>query len=155
MSGGGMSRTQDIGHLKNYLPVTVDFSSATWNTVATHELFTVTGLVRVQIIPECTEDLVAGAGGTISLGIEGGTTAMNTATLFSLIDSNDLWLDETTPSPLFSSTELIDKIINNNDIGFEIATNAFTDGTMIFHCWWEPLNQTTPGTVVAGAGGTL
>ena len=53
----------------NYLAITADFTSATWNTVATHEILTVTGLVRLYVVAEVTGN-GAGATATIELGNE-------------------------------------------------------------------------------------
>lgn len=140
-----------IGHLQNYLLLTVDFTSATWNTAATHELFTVTGLVRMQLIPECTEDL-ASAGGSISLGTETNTSGFIAATVATTIDNGELWLTGT-PIAFIASTSIIDDLVNGSDVGYEITVGALTDGTMKFHCFWEPIGA--GATVVAGAGGVL
>lgn len=140
----------------NYLPVTVDFTNATWNTVATHELFTVTGLVRIQLLAECTEDLAGGAGATISLGIESDTDLFTEAKLFSLVDAGEFVITGIAdPANNLASSVLADHILNNSDIGYEIAVNALTDGTITYHLWWEPLVSSNPGSVVAGAGGVL
>jgi len=155
MSGASIDQPQEISHLKNYLAVTADFSSAQWNTVASHELFTVNGLVRLQIIPECTEDLAGGIGATISLGVEGSLLSLLGVTDYSVIDAGELWLDATLPAGIFSSSSVFEKVINNLDVGYNILVNPLTDGTMLFHCFWEPLNALNPGTVVAGTGGSL
>ena len=141
-----------LDRFSNKTSITVDFTSATWNTIATHELFTVTGLVRYLLVPRCTEDLTAGAGGTIKLGVEGATNYLIAATLFSLIDNGLIWMDAT-PSNRYAFTAGLDRLSNGADIGYEIETNAFTDGTMIFDCYWEAISD--DGNVVAGAGGAL
>lgn len=145
---------QNRGILKNYIPVSVDFTSATWNTVATHEVLTLTGLVRLQIIPEIKETLTGGAGALISLGFETGITSLVAATVVTAF-TNTLVMLNATPSDTFNSTSVFDKIVNNSDFGFGVSINPLTGGSILFHCFWEPINQTNPGTVVAGAGGTL
>jgi hypothetical protein len=47
----------------------------------------------------------------------------------------------------------MDYVINGLDIGYEITGAALTGGVLVFHCVWEPLNDS--GLVEAGAGGTL
>ena len=141
----------------NYLPVTVDFSNATWNTVAVHEVFTVTGLVRVIIIPQCTENM-AGAN-NMKFGSAANIAAAPwvATTLKVDIDAGDIWLSAT-PAAGYeydggAGASIIDAILSTNDVGYEVETGAATDGTIIFHCWWTAL---VPGsTVVAGAGGVL
>lgn len=138
---------------ENYLAVTADLSSATWNTVATHELFTVTGLVRMRIVAEVTTN-GAGATATIELGHESDTDAFIATTTITDLAAGEIWIDAT-PTEVAgnTSTLLMDKIVNAVDIGYEIKTAAATAGAIVFHCWWEPLNST--GAVVAGAGGAL
>lgn len=140
----------------NYLAVTADLSSATWNTVATHELFTVTGLARVRIVAEVTTtgDDTTGDTATIQLGTEGTTNGFIAATQVDDLLAGELWYDAT-PTTVFdtTSTVVIDKIINGEDIGFEIAGEAAVDGEIVFHCWWEPLKSGS--TVVAGNGSAM
>ena len=50
----------------NYLAVSITFAAATTGSVATHEILTVTGAVRVRILAECTVNVVGA--GTIELG---------------------------------------------------------------------------------------
>lgn len=138
---------------KNYLAVTADLSNETWNTVATHELFTVTGLVRMRIVAEVTVN-GAGVTATIELGHESDTDAFIATTTITDLAAGEIWIDAT-PTEVAgnTSTLLMDKIVNGVDIGYEIKTAAATAGKIVFHCWWEPLNSSA--NVVAGAGGAL
>jgi hypothetical protein len=137
----------------NYIRVTADMASATWNTDATHEILTVTGLVRVKIIAECTESLV-GVGATISLGTETTADAWIADTTAADIDVGQLWYDAAAHvTNVNTATALVDKVVIGVDIGYEIDTAALTDGTMVFHVWWEPISAGS--AVVAGAGGAL
>ena len=140
--------------------VNADFTSATWNTVATHEVFTVTGLVRLKIIAECTGSLT-GATATIQLGYEGATTVYITATTGTDLVTNELWFDATptefegkaSDSAGGGTLAMFDRVVNEVDIGYEILTAALTGGNLRFHCWWRPLE--VGATVVSGAGGIL
>lgn len=153
ISQAGQSLSKDA---PNFLSVTADMSSTTWNTVATHEVFTVTGTVRVRILIECTENIAdADNTGMIQFGVAGATSAFIASTTGTALDANDLWYDAT-PTTTYetTSTALIDKIVTGGvDIGYEIATTDFTDGTLVFYVWYEPISST--GAVAAGAGGTL
>ena len=145
-------RVSDVLSRRQYLSVTADFSLAAWNTIATHEVFTVTGDVRLLILPRITESLV-GAGLTIQLGIAGATTAWIAATAVAAMVLGTSWLD-TTPAATDLFTALLDRIVMaGNDVGYEILVAAATDGTIVFEGFWEPLS---PGsTVVAGTGVAL
>lgn len=140
----------------NFIQVTADMSSTTWNTVASHEILTVTGTVRVRMIIECTENIAdADNTGMIQLGVAGATDAFISATTGTAIDANDLWYD-TTPTTTYDTTStcLIDKVVTGGvDIGYEISTTDFTNGELKFYVWFEPISST--GNVTAGAGGTL
>jgi hypothetical protein len=138
----------------NFIQVTADMGTTTWNTVATHEILTVTGTVRVRMLIECTESIAdADNTGMIQLGVAGATNAFIAATTGTAIDANDLWYD-TTPTTTYDTTStcLLDKVVTGGvDIGYEIATTDFTNGTLVFYCWWEPISS--DGAVVAGTGG--
>ena len=140
----------------NYLSVTADLSEATWNTVATHEVFTVTGLVRLRIIAEVTTtgDDTSGDTATIQLGTETTTNAFIASTQVDDLAEGELWYDATPTTKVDAfATVLQDYVVNGDDVGFEIGTEAATAGVIVFHCWWEPLNST--GNVVAGDGSAM
>ena len=161
---GQTNRTPTVGseRLANYFTVTADMSSATWNTAASHELATVTGLVHIVIIPECTATLTDAAdGASIQLGVEGSTAALIASTGAAgaggnTISTGELWLDAT-PADLTDNrtaqNALDFKVGNGHDVGYEITGAALTGGTIIFHIFWEPISAT--GAVVAGVGGSL
>ena len=149
----------------NYFTVTADMTSATWNTAAVHEIATVTGACRVQIMVETTATIVTtGTNGTIALGFEGNTTAIFTATALDAALTGDVFSAvygsaATTPASGADLQSALTHaifdvaVVTGKDIGYTIATNAATTGTLTFHVWWTPLDST--GSVVAGAGGVL
>ena len=140
----------------NYLAVTADLTSATWNTAATHELFTVTGLVRMRIYAEVTTtgDDSSGNTANIQLGVENTTNAFIAATEVDDLAAGEIWYDAT-PTVVTDDTSsvILDKVVNGEDVGYEITGEAATDGVIVFHCVWEPLNAT--GNVVAGNGSAM
>ena len=151
---GPLSNTPSI-HSPGYLSVTADMSGSPWSTDASHEVFTVTGLVRMRMWIECTEDVTSSGGNaTLQFGDEDNTDLIIAATDENAIDDGELWYD-TSPTTFIDTfaNAVFDYIVNGKDIGYEVDTEATTNGTMVFHCVWEPLNST--GNVVAGAGGTL
>lgn len=153
----------------NYFTVDVNLANATWNTAASHEIATVTGACRVQMLIEVTETCVTvGPTGTIALGFEGNASAIFSATgldsggtTFTAGDvvSAVYGSAATTPaSGANTSTGITGAlfdvvVVGGKDIGYTIATNAATDGTLVIHVYWEPLDAT--GAVVEGAGGAL
>jgi len=146
----------------NYFVVTADMTSATFNTIASHEIATVTGMVQMVVIPQCTSTLTDAAdGASIQLGIEGTTTALIASTGAAgaganTIATNEFWLDATPADVIVTRTALdaLTFVVGGGlDVGYEITGAALTGGTLLFHCWWSPLDAT--GAVAAGAGGTL
>lgn len=139
----------------HYLNVTADLGTSTWNTAASHEVFTVTGPVRMRMWVQCTEN-VASSGGTatIAFGHETTTNAFIAATDETELDAGDLWYDTTpTTSADTLANVVLDWVINGLDVGYIIANEALTDGTLVFHCVWDAL--ASGASVAAGAGGTL
>jgi hypothetical protein len=138
-----------------YLTVSADMTSATWNTMATQEVFIVTGLCRLRMWIVCTGNIgSAGSGATVCFGHEGDTDMFIADTDETELDSGDLWYDAT-PTLLcdLTSAVVMDYVSNGLDIGYEIKTEALTGGSLVFHCIWEPLDST--GAVIAGAGAAL
>jgi len=140
------------------LTITVDLSNATWNTVGTHEIATVTGLVSVYISCTCTETLTGAD--NISYGVAGNLTFFGGSVAKTDLVAGDVWAAAATTAGRdivgaigAAGTGIQRATLNTLDIGYEILTNAATDGTIKFHVWWEALE---PGaSVVAGAGGSL
>ena len=149
----------------NYFTVTADMTSATWNTAAAHEIATVTGVVRMQILVETTATVITtGTNGTIALGYEGNTSAIFSATALDAALTGDVFsavygaAATTVASGADANSALTHSIfdvvvVGGLDVGYTIATNAATTGSLVFHVWWEPLSAT--GAVTAGAGGAL
>lgn len=145
----------------NYLAVSTGTFDTTgvWSTAASHEIATVTGMVRMLIIPECTASVSSVSDtGTIALGDETtGNSLIAASTLGAgVMVTGELWVDATLTRTILTQTQLnaiTFVVANGKDIGYTIATNAASGGSMKFHIWWVPLDAT--GAVVAGAGGTL
>ena len=144
----------------NYLAVTADMTSGTWNAATTQEVFVVTGLVRMRMWIVCTGTLTDAAdAAVIQFGVEGATNAFIGATDAAgkngqTITDTWLWYD-TSPSAAYDTfaTAVMDYVVNGLDVGYEITGAVLTGGSLVFHCVWEPLNST--GSVTAGAGGAL
>lgn len=138
------------------IEVTADLSSATWNTVAAHEIATVSGLVRVMIVAEVEVegDDTSGNTATIALGFDGTPAGMIAATEVDDLAAGELWYDATpTTTGDTKANAMLDFVINGKDIGFTIAEEAATAGQIKFHIWWFPLED--DAEVAAGEGGAF
>lgn len=138
-----------------FLNVSADMSSATWNTVATHEVFTVSGLVKMTILVVIASDITDGAsGGTVEFGDEDDTDKYIATTTGTDLDQYDIWHDATPDSKSELISDAIkDIVVYVGDIGYEIGVGALTGGTIDFFCIWEPIKSN--GSVVAGDGSAL
>jgi len=149
--------------------VTADLGNATWQTAAAHEIAVVTGAVRMQIWANVTETVVTTSNdGTMALGFAGNVASIFAAT--ALDSAGTTFTDGDIVSAVYGAaattpvagaeaqsalTHAMFDVISTQgvDVGYTIATHAATDGTVIFHVTWEPLDAT--GLVTAGAGGAF
>ena len=161
----GMVRNLQGGNVNalasNHIAVTATMSSATWNTAASHEVFTVTGTVRMWLWALCTDGLTDAADAAdIQLGVAGATNAFIAAAAAAGkggagIAAGGVWCDAT-PADTYGNTSslVLDKVVSGGlDVGYEITGAALTGGVLVFHCVWVPLDG--DGVVEAGAGGAL
>jgi len=144
-------RPLDIGQMLqdaffgyNPLEKTVTFL----NTAADVSLFTVTGAVIVKIIPVCTTDVESAGGATVALGVTGDLDAMISVTDCTLLEADELWIDQTPTTniePLDSVREYM--IAGGKDIILDVETAKQVDsGVLEFYLWWAPIS--TNGKVV-------
>jgi len=149
------SFSNNINMTEKYTSVDVDLSLAKFNTVASHKLFSVDGVVRTKIYAECISAGVnAGGSAAICLGVAGSTSAFIASTPVSQFASSELWIDAT-PAETHATygSALIDQVIAGGiDIGYEISGSAPSGGTLRFHCLWTPLSPS--GAVTACTTGS-
>ena len=140
----------------NYFTVTLNGASATWNTVAAHEIAIVTGTVRMRILAECTTDLTTGGGAaTIELGTPNNTAEIIAVTTGTDLDDTEIWKDGTPDVESVASADAVRDfvVVSGTDVGVTIKVAALTAGLINFHIYWTPLSS--GAMVVAGAGGAF
>lgn len=141
------------------LTVEVNFSSATWNTVGTHELFTVTGICHCKLLMYCTESLLGG--GNLQVGHALDTDLFQVSTAQVDFDIGELVNvvgvpTETCAAVLdgFTANGAIREfIVYDTDIGLEITVLPATSGKIVFCLWWSAI--TAGATITVGVGGPL
>jgi hypothetical protein len=129
--------------------VTADFTNAAWNTVGTHEIVAVNGAVRLRIVPIVTAMLTSGGAATLQFGTAASTSVLIGPTVFSDLQTDRYWLTAT-PDPRFAFAQIIDQIVSNMDVGYEIVGAAMTAGAINFQVWWEAISA---GGSTAQTGG--
>lgn len=150
---------------ENTLQVSIDLSNSTWNTVASHEVFTVTGPVRHLVLYYISESLDSGGAAMISFGRAGAVTQYSAAQTYTNLTAGKLVLPGGTTLlnigqwgayfQRFDGTGTAADSANptGNDLGYDVTAAALTDGTILAYCFWSALAP--GGLVVAGAGGSL
>ena len=110
-------------------------------------IFTVTGLVKVKVLGLCTALLTGGA--TIEVGITGNTAIFCAQITDTVLDADEIWLNDTTPASSFIVGEeeaAIDNfppyLLNGNDIIFTVSgAQNVTAGVVDFYALWKPLSD--------------
>lgn len=109
-------------------------------------IFTVTGLVKVQLFGEVITDLVGGA--TVEVGISGATAIFCSQVTDTTLDAGEIYLGDTTPASYFIIGEeqaAADNapiyLLNGNDIILTTTTTNTTSGVIDFFALWTPISD--------------
>jgi hypothetical protein len=160
-SATGFQDNSNFG-FKNRLQVNVDFSSATWNTVATHEVFTLTGVCCGWLFYHVTDELTSSGAATVAFGDATGTGSYSAAQTYANLVTDALVIPASTVGNYSTMTNFFFSpaasrhgsfVSASVDFGFQIASAALTGGTLKAYCFWTPVSS--DGLIVAGAGGAL
>ncbi len=154
--GAGSNDNVGTGEVFGREVVTVTFNGANGqSTIAEHELFTVTGLVHVKIyafvVSGPTQSTAA-----IQLGIAGTTDTLIAVTQEEDLDTDELWYDAT-PDTQFDtvSNAQMTRILNGQDIGYEITADVIDDGSLTFVCEWKALSEGASVIASDGSAGVI
>lgn len=116
-------------------------------------VFTVTGLVKCQLIGDVTTDLVGGA--TVEVGISGATAIFGKKLTDTTLDEGHIYLNETAAAYFAigeeqaSADDLPIYLLNGQDIILTTTTTNTTSGVIDFYCLWVPWGD--DGDVVASS----
>ena len=129
-------------------------ATPTTGTQASHEVFTVTGLVEVKLLNLVTTSLT-GSGADIEFGVASDMD-MFIATMADAedLDATDIWSTATDADNVgyqFAPDCIFHAILDGQDIGYDVNNANITAGVIKFICWWKPLEF---GATVIPAVGT-
>lgn len=113
-------------------------------------LFNIVGEVLIRLYGVCSVNL-AGATGTVSIGVTGNTALFLPVSTGTDFVANDIWVDSTPAEVggvLLSTVPGPFVIANGLDIIETVATANITSGNIYYVCLWRPL---TEGSSVASA----
>lgn len=114
-------------------------------------VFTVTGIVRCQVIGAVTTSLVGGA--TVEVGTSDGAALFCKQLTDTTLDEGDIYLNENAAAyyaigeEQASTEELPIYLLNGQDIILTTTTTNTTSGVIDFYCIWVPWSD--DGDVVA------
>ncbi len=110
-----------------------------------HDIFTITGDVRVKLLAICETNLAGGGvGAQLTLGLNGATTYFIGQTTCTGIDAGEIWTSSTLANNLKVNTialAVFDRIVSGyTSIKIDIVSASTSTGKIHFYCWWEPLS---------------
>ncbi len=129
---------------ENFVPVTtlgftsqksITYAAATTGATGVTTLFTVTGVVAMQIFATVSGVDLTGSG-TLEVGILGNTAALLAQTTATTLDVGEIWVD-TGPATIEALPAL--QIVNGKNIIQTIGTDTVTAGTLNYYCIWVPI----------------
>ena len=104
-----------------------------------YTLFDITGTVELSIFAVCKTNL-AGAGGTVEVGITGAIAVLIAQTTATDIDVGEIWHDDS-PDAKVELTSVIKRNIVTSDVILTAATADITAGKIQFICMWTPISS--------------
>lgn len=152
-------RSNNFGY-ENCTRKIIDLSSATWNTVATHEVFTLSGAVEMLLFFVVKTSVTSTGAAELSVGRAGATTAFAAAQVVTGLTANRFIMPggsvaNQSIAATYRGATISNTVytVNNGDIGYEITVAACNAGEIEAICYWTPVS--TGASVVVGLGGTL
>ena len=139
---------QLVGQDKGIARHTITFTAGGDGSVGAHDLFTVTGTVRIRVLAVCTTNLAIQTGATIEVGISGTTDAFIAQTAGDDPDAGEIWHDATPDASIeLDSVYSWQILANSTDVIYTVGTDTIDSGVMEFYAEWERLSA--DGNVVA------
>lgn len=116
---------------------TITFVAGTTGAIGTTTLFTVTGVVAMNVYALCTSDLL-GATATIEVGTATLTSALANQVVATTVDNHEVYSNSilAVAASVAAHTHVV-----NEDVIQTIATAAISGGTLIYYCGWIPLSS--------------
>lgn len=111
------------------------------NDTGTVSLFTVTGDVRVSIIPICKTNVASAAAANIEMGISTDTDAIIASTLATDLDANEFWNDTSPTGNIQAADRIRSYDISNSDDVILTLSAQVDSGAITYYCYWTPLSS--------------
>lgn len=131
---------------ENFVPVTtlgftssktITYVAGTTGAVGPTTLFTVTGVVAMQIFATVDGATDLTGSGTLEVGISGNTASLLGQVAATALDANEIWVD-TGPATIEALPALY--LNNGKNVIQTIGTDTVTAGTLTYYCVWIPIS---------------
>jgi len=129
---------QNSSLLSNSIEKEITFVATTTGAIDTHDLFTVTGVVAMNVFAVCSTNL-AGASSTIEIGTAKSTAGLIAQTTGTDLDANEIWHNASPSSSIEAITIIANKVVAQ-DVAYKIATAALSAGVIKIYCKWSPIS---------------
>ncbi len=114
------------------------FDGSATGGIGSFNIFTVTGLIWLQVISARCITTLTGASATLALGCAGNTGGLIAATTGTSITAGLIWAS-TSPATGVAAA-LVNRVCNLNIVG-TVAVAAVTGGQINFEAYWLPLSS--------------
>lgn len=125
---------------------TITFTAGGDGAVGAITLFTVTGVVKVQLFGLGVTNTTIETGAKIEAGVSGTTAGLIAQTAADAPDVGEIWHDAAPDAKLEALSVLTKRIITSNIIQ-TIGTDTVNSGAITYFCLWSPISAN--GNVVA------
>lgn len=109
-------------------------------------VYTVTGLIQVKLFGLCTTDLIGG--GKLEVGITGSTAIFGAQITDTILDEDEIYLNDTTPAKSFivgDEEAAVDNLpiyaLSGTDIILTTTVTDTTSGVIDFFALWKPISD--------------
>jgi len=116
----------------------ITYVAATTGATGATTLFSVSGLVAMQIVAVCNTTLTGS--GKLEVGTALDTDGIIAKTTGTAIDVNEIWHDNS-PDNSIEAVSVATKNIVNQDVIQTISTDTITAGKITYYCFWKPLSS--------------
>ena len=118
-------REQQISvNAPNHIAVTADMTSATWNTVATHKVFAITGAVRMRMWIQ-SHSLASGTSEAYMSLLIG--NAFEVFRAGKIENTNGFWVGQNAYQPIIASGNVFQDYVLAENVGYGVTVEPFKE----------------------------
>lgn len=125
----------------NLLGEKIDKKITFLNSTGTLTVFTITGTVRLCLVPVCEVNVASVAGANIELGVPSDTDGIIASTLASSLAAGEIWIDATPTTKIEPFSSVKDMVISAGENVILTLDNQVDSGAIDFFGFWVPISS--------------